>query len=169
MEIEKKYLITSLPKDEMRDAETWEISQGYLCGGENMPTIRIRRSNQNYVLTYKSRAGIKQEDDIILNQEEELPLTKECFLHLAEKIDGNMVEKTRYRFPIDVKHLAELDVFHGKLEGLMFVEVEFDSVQDARDFSPPAWFGKDVSEDYRFINRYLSTLETAFDVAIENK
>ena len=155
MEIEKKYLVQKIPEG-LEEAEKWEISQGYLCTLENAPTIRIRRVNNTYILTYKSRAGVKQERDVIVNQEEELPITRECFEHLAEKVDGRLIQKTRYRFPIGIRDTAELDIFHGDLEGLHLVEVEFSTVQDAKDFVAPKWFGKDVSDDKRFRNSSLA-------------
>ena len=49
MEIERKYLIPKLPAD----YETYphrEIEQGYLS---TAPVVRIRRSDQDYILTYK--------------------------------------------------------------------------------------------------------------------
>lgn len=155
MEIEKKFLVRDIP-DELENAEKWEISQGYLCTLENAPTIRIRKVNDLYNLTYKSRAGVKQERNVIINQEEEFPITRECFEHLAGKVDGHLITKTRYRFPIGVRDVAELDIFHGALEGLCLVEVEFSTIQDAKDFIAPDWFGEDVSDDASFRNASLA-------------
>ena len=35
------------------------------------------------------------------------------------------------------------------------VEVEFESLEEAESFTPPEWFGKDVSEDNRYKNSSL--------------
>ena len=59
------------------------------------------------------------------------------------------------------KSYTELDVFHGKLEGLRFVEVEFPDKEASESFTPPEWFGEDVSADPSYRNSYLSTLESA--------
>lgn len=56
--------------------------------------------------------------------------------------------------------MAELDRFHGKLEGLCFVEVEFANEQDADSFIPPAWFGENVSKDKRYTNSFLSQCDS---------
>jgi CYTH domain-containing protein len=38
----------------------------------------------------------------------------------------------------------------------MLVEVEFASVEDSARFSPPEWFGPEVTEDERYKNRQLA-------------
>lgn len=157
MEIEKKFTIKYLPTQ----YDTYpfkEIVQGYLC--EN-PVIRIRKSNDTYILTYKSKIGLEQkkENAARINHEVEVPLTKQGYEHLKEKIDGNLIEKTRYLIPLQDKKMAELDVFHGKLEGLIFVEVEFDSEEEAEAFIPPEWFGDDVTLDKRYVNKNLIYIE----------
>ena len=70
-----------------------------------------------------------------------------------------MLTKTRYLIPIDDGLTAELDIFEGRFAGLILVEVEFDSVEQAESFTPPAWFGKEVTYDKRYHNSYLSRLE----------
>ena len=49
MEIERKFKVLELPKD-LESYEKEEIEQGYLC---IKPTVRIRKSNDNYFLNYK--------------------------------------------------------------------------------------------------------------------
>lgn len=153
MEIERKFLVISMP--ELAGAQTKKIEQGYLCRG---PVVRIRKSNEDYILTYKSKKGLSQ-TYAIQNEEVELPLTKEAYEHLREKIDGKLVEKTRYVLPLSGGYKAELDVFEGRLQGLVFVEVEFESESAARNFVLPAWFGADVSGNGAFSNAYLAQVE----------
>lgn len=157
MEIEKKFKIKNLP--EQYDTYPFqEIVQGYLCED---PVIRIRKSNDKFILTYKSKIGLEQKKDNVarINQEVEVPLTKQGYEHLKEKIDGNLIKKTRYLIPLDNKKIAELDIFKGKLNGLIFVEVEFDSEEEAKAFIPPVWFGEDVSFDKRYVNKNLIYIE----------
>lgn len=153
MEIEKKFLVDQLPED-LTGCEVWQIEQYYLC---THPTIRIRRKNEQYILTYKSRIP-EQEEALCVAEETELSLTEEAFEHLREKCDGNGIYKTRYRIPYD-PWLIELDVFHGAHEGFYLAEVEFATVEESRDFTPPDWFGKEVSGDYRYANSYLAGLQ----------
>ena len=53
--------------------------------------------------------------------------------------------------------VAELDVFHKDLDGLIVVEVEFAAIDDANSFNPPEWFGADVTMDGKYHNSYLSS------------
>ena len=153
MEIERKFLLKSMP--DVSGALRKEIEQGYLCSG---PVVRIRKSNENYILTYKSKLGLPQ-GFAIQNEEEEMPLTREAYEHLREKIDGKLVKKTRYVLPLPQGRKAELDIFRGQLDGLAFVEVEFESEEAAREFELPDWFGEDVSGNIAFSNAYLSEVE----------
>ncbi|MBI3308179.1 MAG: adenylate cyclase, partial [Candidatus Melainabacteria bacterium] len=36
------------------------------------------------------------------------------------------------------------------------IEVEFDSVEQARKFNPPDWFGKEVTADKRYRSKNLA-------------
>ena len=42
------------------------------------------------------------------------------------------------------------------LEGLLIVEVEFNSKELANSFVPPIWFGKEVTMDLKYKNETLS-------------
>ena len=145
MEIERKYLVRRLP-DDLSKYEAKKIAQGYLCTD---PVVRIRRSNDNYYMTYKG-------DGLMVREEYNLPLTREAYEHLLPKIDGLLIAKTRYLIPLTDRLTAELDVFEGVLSALTLVEVEFDSVEEANAFVPPEWFGEAVTESGKYHNSYLS-------------
>ena len=132
MEIEKKFKVKQLP-DNLDGYEQKHIEQGYLCVN---PVVRIRKSNDRYILTYKSLAAGSDDKntDVRINNEIEVFLTKEGYEHLKEKVDDNLIIKTRYIIPLEDGHTGELDVFGGVLEGLYFIEVEFESEDDAKTF-----------------------------------
>lgn len=145
MEIERKYLVKEIPTD-LNQYEIKKIAQGYLC---TEPVVRIRRSNDDYYMTYKG-------DGLMVREEYNLPLTEEAYTHLRPKIDGLLISKTRYLIPLDDKLTAELDIFEEDLKGLVIVEVEFDSVEEANAFTSPDWFGEDVTNSGKYHNSYLS-------------
>ena len=89
MEIEKKFLIRELP-EHLEQYPCSRIEQGYLSKD---PVIRIRRLDDMYVLTYKNRVDARKRDPVCVNQEIELPLTRESYEHLKSKIDGCIIEK----------------------------------------------------------------------------
>lgn len=156
MEIEKKFLIKSLPPG-LGQYKKKDIEQGYLCLA---PVVRIRKSNSQYILTYKSLPDGKEGGDVRVNNEIEAPLTKEGYEHLREKTDGNIIKKTRYLIPLPDGHTGELDIFEGNLKGLYFIEVEFADEEDAAGFVPPDWFGENVSSDKRYANSFLSQCDS---------
>ena len=76
MEIERKYLIDTLPED-YQDYPCRHIEQAYL---NTDPVIRIRKDNNKYELTYKSKG-------LMAREEYNLPLDEASYQHLLTKID----------------------------------------------------------------------------------
>lgn len=149
-EIERKYKVKSLPNLSLY--EKVEISQGYL-NINSEPTLRIRKYNDDYFLTYKCTSREDKMSECNVCTEYELPITKEAFCHLKEKIDGNMIVKMRYMIPLENGLTIELDVFKGTLEGLVIAEIEF---KGDYDFDKPKWLGEEVTKDKRYRNSYLA-------------
>ena len=145
-EIERKYLVKQVPEN-LASYPFHEIEQGYLC---MEPVVRIRRQDEEYYLTYKSKG-------LMIREEYNLPLTKDAYFHLREKIDGRLISKRRYLIPLD-PYTIELDVFHSPKDDLILAEVEFPSEEDALTFTPPDWFGEDVTNSSLYHNSRLSTL-----------
>ena len=145
MEIERKYLVRQIPEN-LSQYHCKKIAQGYLC---TSPVVRIRRSNDDYYLTYKGKG-------LLAREEYNLPLTQESYEHLSSKIDGILIEKNRYLIPLSDGLVAELDIFEGKLSDLVLVEVEFESIEEANSFIAPEWFGEDVTHSGNYQNSYLS-------------
>lgn len=146
MEIEKKYLC-KLPDFDLSAYKRKEIAQYYISTD---PTIRIRKADSDFFLTVKGKGHIARD-------EFEMPISESQFESLVKKTDMPPVSKTRYFIPLDNGLTAELDIYHSSLHGLVTVEVEFESLEDADSFIPPLWFGKDVSEDKRYKNASLYT------------
>lgn len=164
MEIERKFTIKELPK-EMEKYEKKEIEQGYLC---IEPVVRIRKSDDDFYMTYKANKNIafKNNEAALINEEVEVPLTKEAYLHLKEKVDYHIIEKTRYIIPLENNLKIELDVFKGCLNGLYFAEVEFRNEEEAKSFEAPDWFLEDVSFDKRFRNNYLIQIDSLEELGL---
>ena len=132
MEIERKYLLDQLPEN-LTSYPCKKIEQGYLS---TEPVVRIRRSDDEYYLTYKSKG-------LMVREEYNLPLTKESYLHLRENC---------LLYTSD----AADDVFDAPYEGLYLAEVEFPDEASANAFVPPVWFGKDVTYSSDYHNSTLS-------------
>ena len=149
MEIERKFL-TDLKNLPFRpeDFPCRKIEQGYLC---TSPVVRIRRDNDEYFLTYKSK-GLR------VREEYNLPLTEESYEHLRQKIDGRLITKTRYVIPLEEGLSLELDIFEGSLAPLVLAEIEFPGQESAAAYKAPEWLGEDVTMSPRYHNSTLSML-----------
>ncbi|MFA9376194.1 MAG: CYTH domain-containing protein [Lachnotalea sp.] len=147
MEIERKFLVNKLPPN-LKDYTYKTIEQAYLS---TEPVVRIRKSNEHYILTYKSIGFLSRE-------EYNMPLTKDAYYHLKEKADGNIISKRRYLIPLGSNLTIELDIFDAPFDTLVLAEVEFDTEEHALSFVPPKWFGEDVTYSHKYQNSYLSGL-----------
>jgi CYTH domain-containing protein len=146
MEIERKFLVGH-HTPELDAAAFTTLRQGYLVvtdAGE----ARVRDADGRYTLTVKTGTGL-------VRGEYEIDLSAEQFEALWPATDAQRVEKRRYRLPVG-NSVAELDVYSGALDGLMTVEVEFSSEEDADRFAVPAWFGRDVTGVAGYSNAELA-------------
>ena len=92
----------------------------------------------------------------MVREEYNLPLTQEGYEHLKPKTDGILIAKKRYLIPLTEKWTIELDIFEGELSGLILAEVEFETEEEANHFTPPEWFGEDVTFSKSYQNSTLS-------------
>lgn len=146
MEIEKKYLVKYIP-EELNKIEGSFIDQYYIMlEGKAEARIRLKnmKGNVKYYLTLKCGEGM-------VRTEVETEITKTQFYDLA-KTTTRKVLKTR----LVTKEGYEVDIYHGDLTGLVTVEKEFNTIEEANSFTPPSWFGLDVTEDKRYKNRALA-------------
>ena len=103
---------------------------------------------EEYIFCYKGKGRLSRE-------EYNLPLTKEAYESLLGKIEGRVIQKSRYEIPCG-KYTVELDVFQGELEGLCYAEVEFSSLEEAKTFQPLDWFSEELTEERGYSNAELS-------------
>ncbi len=149
MEIERKCLVATLP-DNMQHCKHVEMEQCYLSIS---PTLRIRKAGDVCVMTYKRRQP--NSAGVLSNVEIEFPIPHDKYLALRDERISGLVQKTRYFIPLSC-HTAEMDIFHGTHNGLRMVEVEFSSLDEAAQFRPPIWFGREVTQDRRYSNAALA-------------
>lgn len=165
LEIEKKYLISveELPFS-LENLEKLSIEQGYIS---TRPTIRIRKSDEDYILTVKTKNGIKNVDDTKINKELETFIDweeYESLLNLVNRQKTRILSKNRYIRKLENGLLAEIDEFLGEYKGIYIAEVEFKSLEEAENFEKPNWFGCEVSSKDEFSNAYMAKCENPEDI-----
>ena len=146
MEIERKFLLKKIPS-ELKITGQKEIEQYYLCR-EDKTVVRVRRTDDKYTLTIKQGGGI-------VRFERDIAISYTDFTEIASISKDRKIIKTRYLAPFN-KLTVELDVFKENLEGLILAEIEFQTEEQAKNFVPPSWLGKEVTDDYRYTNSFLS-------------
>lgn len=150
-EIERKWLIDKekIPFN-LNEYTPLRMKQSYISFS---PTIRLRCTNdESFVLCVKTRA----ERGSLGRDEFETQISQEEYENLLLKIEGNIVEKTRYCIPSENGLTMEFDIFEGSLSGLAYMEIEFDSEESAKSYPSPQWAIADVSFDHRFKNTALA-------------
>lgn len=155
-EIERKFLVdpTKIPYD-LDTIGFYDIIQGYASSqGYDSPTTDL-----NYRLR---QSDIDGSGDIIYHQtikgkgtkvrtEVEIKLSKEQFDDMWVICENTTLEKRRY-----IVDNYDLDQYKNDLAPLWTVEVEFDTEEECDLFTPPNWFGEEVTEDVRWTNHNLA-------------
>ena len=154
-EIERKFCVRKMP--DLTACTGVEISQGYIAVGENDTEVRLRRKGERFYQTVKIGKGVQR-------TEVEVELSRAQFDTLWPLTAGRRVEKVRYEM-VEGTWTIELDVYCGRLKGLVVAEVEFESVDESSRFVPPPWFGRDVTDDDRYKNATLAHKGTPDDHA----
>ena len=147
IEIERKFLVLS--NDFINEAFAKKrIVQGYL-NSKPERTVRVRIKEDKGFLTIKGKGNAT--GTTRLEWETEIPLQD------AEKLlaicEHGTIDKIRHEVKVG-NHIYEVDVFEGENEGLVVAEIELQSEDES--FKKPSWIGKEVTNDERFYNAYLS-------------
>src|SRR4051812_28863504 len=146
-EIERKFLIKRLPLTILRSRH-FQIAQGYLANEPAGRHVRLRKKAKSAFLTFKAGRGSVRE-------EREIKLSAAQFATLWPASRGRRLRKTRYEVPWK-RLIIEIDIYHGRNNGLMVAEVEFPSQSSCRKFKPPGWFGREVTGEKRYSNARLA-------------
>lgn len=147
LEIERKFLVTSLPEDFTTHPHC-HLRQGYIASTEEGIEVRVRAADGYFTLTIKSAGGQ-------VRTEVEVQLSTQDFEALWTLTGSRRVEKYRTRYPLGGP-VAEVDIFEGSLRPLQLAEIEFSNVDAAEAFRPPDWFGQDVTANPRYKNKSLA-------------
>jgi CYTH domain-containing protein len=155
-EIERKFIVKEIPKN-IKQYQRIDILQKYISID---PEIRIRQQIEDGEYTYYKA---KKSNDSLSREQDEVEISSTDFYNLSSITMGNDIVKVRYLIPVG-KYTAELDIYQEKLSGLLIVEVEFKTVQEAGEFVVPNWFRQEVTYDKRYKNKNLSKINSIKDL-----
>lgn len=147
IEIERKFLIQNRTFETLAISKN-TITQGYLNSDSNR-TVRVRLKDAKGYLTIKGKSNATGTSRFEWEKEIDVQEAKALLLLCEDHI----ISKTRYVVPYE-NHLFEVDVFHGKNEGLLLAEIELQDEDEA--FEKPSWLGTEVTGKMEYYNSYLS-------------
>jgi adenylate cyclase len=150
MEIERKFLVAH---DGWRNhvISKSEISQFYLTGKDQFPTVRLRTVDKQGFLTIKYKSI---SDSILARAEYEYEISFADVEQQMALASGSIIRKTRYRVKGPDQKIWEVDVFVEPIRDLVLAEIELDGIDET--FDPPDWLGKEVTQNHNYSNLALS-------------
>lgn len=132
-EIERKWLIDNLPDIEQEKAIPYERHFLYNHHGIE---IRIQKKGEKYEWERKVESSSLGRDSLKYEiTEAEFEFFRQYSV-TSIKRESYIVESSP---PISIK------VYDGEHEGLIRVEVEFSSEGEAKKYTPPTWFGPEIT------------------------
>lgn len=151
VEIERKWIVDINKIDiDLNQLPNTMIEQTYI---NFSPEIRVRKLNNGEWYTCTVKNNMKSNG--LIRDEYESEISEQEYYTLLKKKEGNTIYKTRYEFTCN-GYVATIDVFHGELSGLAYLEVEFLSSDEAAKFNPPNWVIKDVTSYNEYKNGFLA-------------
>ena len=147
VEIERRFVVAHLP-DALVLGPGTPMCQGYLTDGGPV-AVRLQITSSEAILTVKAGAGMQRtEVEVAIAADE----ADQLWPHTA----GRRISKTRHHVALADGLNADLDRYHDTLDGLVTVEVEFADLAAAERFSPPTWFGTEVTGRPEWSNAALA-------------
>jgi CYTH domain-containing protein len=132
-EIERKFYVKKMP--DLSGIKPLSYERYFLKSDKG---IEIRISKVNNTYKYEKKIEISHLERTRKKRE----ISKEEF-DILKKDASEAVIRDRYN--ISYNPDIAIQIYHGRFEGLVRVEVEFDSEENARKFIPLPWMGDEMT------------------------
>ena len=132
-EIERKFFVKEMP--DLSGIEPLHYER-YFLARENGKEVRISKINDSYI--YEEKSEVSE----LGRTREKKSITKEEFERLKEHVSEGI---NRDRYTISSDPDIAIQIYHGRFEGLIRAEVEFDSEKAAKEFILLPWMGKEMT------------------------
>lgn len=147
-EIERRFLVDNVSVLQGQSGQP--ILQGYLA--REAMTVRVRILGDEAFIAIKGRRCGLTRDEF----EYPIPLADASAL-LHTHCASGLIRKVRYRIPHG-RHVFEVDVFQGRLAGLVVAEVELED--ESEEVELPPWLGREITYARGFGNFTLARGES---------
>ncbi len=146
-EIERKFLVNGDFRPFI--TKTINIVQGYLSSNPDR-TVRVRTWGNKAFITIKGKSS----SDGTSRYEWEKEIDYKDALSLLDLCEPGIIKKHRHIIPLNKTLKFEVDEFFEENKGLIIAEIELPKPD--YPFPAPKWLGKEVTNDPRYYNAYLS-------------
>jgi CYTH domain-containing protein len=148
-EIERKWRLRFVPGE--LHGHSALVEQGYILTGD--PELRLRRQDNDLLVTVKGDGDIER-------PEWNSHIPPWAFEALWRQVTHSL---RKLRMTIGHKnydHVLEIDTYLDTLDGLVILECEFNSIEEADAFELPTWAAGalEVTYDPRYKNKVLAQL-----------
>ena len=140
MEYERKFLVENF--DVSNSTKEYIVNQYYLNIGSTEK--RIRKIYNKFYFTEKIGSGDTRE-------EFECEISEKQYKYLLKFKKGKEINKKRYIVNLNGVKSCEINIFDKPIK-INMIEVEFVDQEQMKKFTPPKWFGKEVTGIKEFDN-----------------
>lgn len=134
MEIERKFLVRKLP--DLSGIKSILYERYYLFVGNGVE-VRIQKKNNRYEFERKEEKGK------LSRSTRKFAITKEEFDKFKELSNRKIVGRS---YEIASVLNMSIKIYEGNFQGLVRVEVKFESESEAENFESLQWFGKEITD-----------------------
>lgn len=154
LEIERKFLMDGFPIGLDVISEV-EIEQGYIS---TEPEVRIRKAVDKKTGREEFRITVKDDGDLT-RTEIEAEIGSNFYYDSVDFMGVNMIVKDYKKYKFGPWKLEVSCVDPGTKWEFYYGEIEFPTEEDAKEFEPPRFFGREITfaEDYRMKNYWKRT------------
>lgn len=132
-EIERKFFVRELP--DLKDIIPIR-SERYFIGRDDNYEERITKVGNRYF--YEKKVSLSD----LERTREKREITEAEFDRLKEGLGEALIRET---YPILSVPKTDIQIYHGRFEGLVRAEVEFDSQAEADAYLPLPWMGAEMT------------------------
>lgn len=145
-EIKRKFIFIN--NQDLSRLEKEEYERYYLYF-QNGVDLRIQRVNSRYELE-----RISQEDSTTRHKQK-ISISTEEF-NLLKSVAKDSTQRDSYVYSTSPSIVIR--IYHGKFEGLGRIEVAFENEAEMQKFTPPEWFGQEITDTPLFKDSSLLQL-----------
>lgn len=132
-EIERKFFVRKMP--DLSGIKPLHYER-YFLKRENGVEERISKVNDKYI--YERKTEVSE----LEREREKKEISEQEFNQLKEKASEAII---RDRYEISSNPEITIQVYQGRFEGLIRAEVEFETEEEAKFFTPLPWMGKEMT------------------------